>query len=152
MKIKNLLLIISVSQYFFLSAALLISFKSFATDCPSDGIRSSTTCSGDISTTGGDAFGIFLDNDSSNNSANTVKMTGNITTRDRKRVVLGKCVGIGGRRNKKKNMAGGGAHWGPCGGARWGLGGAVAGKPPKKFGANISNQLLRNVYGKFRKS
>jgi hypothetical protein len=69
----------SLSQCFLFCLALLFSFKSFATDCPSGGITTSTTCTGNISRSGLGAYGINLFN-SSNSSSNTVNMTGNITT------------------------------------------------------------------------
>jgi hypothetical protein len=69
----------SLSQCFLFCLTILFSFKSFATDCPSGGITSSITCSGNISTTGTRAYGIGLYNDSEN-SSNTVNMRGNIRT------------------------------------------------------------------------
>jgi hypothetical protein len=67
----------SLSKYILLCAALLVSFKSFAA-CP-NGITGSITCTGDITTTEDEAYGIFLFNTGSN-ITNTVNMTGNITT------------------------------------------------------------------------
>jgi hypothetical protein len=61
---------------------MLFSFKSFA-DCPvlGSGITSSTTCTGNITTSGTNGYGISLNSYSdSTNSNNTVNMTGNITT------------------------------------------------------------------------
>ena len=77
-KISNL------SQCFLFCAALLFSFKSFAADCPSGGITTSTTCTGNIIKSGANTDGILLSNsaDSSSNISNTVNMTGNITTSD----------------------------------------------------------------------
>jgi hypothetical protein len=69
----------SLSQCFLFCLALLFSLKSFATDCPSGGITTSTTCTGNISTSGASAYGIYANN-SGTNSTNTVNMTGNITT------------------------------------------------------------------------
>lgn len=66
----------SLSQCILLCAALLVSFKSFAA-CP-NGITESVTCTGDISTSGDEDYGIrFVFNPS---PSNTVNMTGNIRT------------------------------------------------------------------------
>ena len=72
--------VFSLSQCFLICAAILFSFKSFA-DCPAlgSGITSSTTCTGNITTSGGRSYGIYLLNDSGSNNSNTVNMTGNIT-------------------------------------------------------------------------
>jgi hypothetical protein len=69
----------SLSQCFLFCLVLLFSFKSFATDCPSGGITSSITCTGNISTSADDAMGISLTNSSDNNTI-TVNMTGDIRT------------------------------------------------------------------------
>ena len=103
----NLSKFFSLSQCFLFSLAILFNFKSFATDCPSGGITSSITCTGNITTSdlgtngielfnegstytvnmtgnittsGYSAEGIYLQNDSGTNITNTVNMTGNITT------------------------------------------------------------------------
>jgi hypothetical protein len=69
----------SLSQCFLFCASILFSFKSFATDCPSGGITSSITCTGNVTTSSVSAYGIYANN-SGTNSTNTVNMTGNITT------------------------------------------------------------------------
>jgi hypothetical protein len=71
--------VFSLSQYFLFCLAILFSFKSFAADCPSGGITTSTTCTGNITTSGASAAGIAISN-SSSGSTNTVNMTGNIST------------------------------------------------------------------------
>ena len=68
--------VFSLSQYFLFCLAILFSFKSFAADCPSGGITITTTCTGNILTTGD---GILLSNHGTSGT-NTVNMTGNITT------------------------------------------------------------------------
>ena len=72
--------IFSLSQCFLFCLALLFSFKSFAV-CPAlgSGITASTTCTGNITTLGDDAYGIYLNNSGTSNT-NTVNMTGNVTT------------------------------------------------------------------------
>jgi len=76
----------SLSQYFLIFAALLISFKSFAEVCPSGGIISSITCIGNITTSGSSAHGIHLYNIytgvNESSMSRTVNMTGNITKND----------------------------------------------------------------------
>ena len=69
----------SLPQCFLFCAALLFSFKSFATDCPSGGITTSITCSGNVTTTGAATDGILLSNSDTSNT-NIVNMTGNITS------------------------------------------------------------------------
>ena len=71
--------VFSLSQYFLICAALLISSKSFAVICPSSGITSSINSSGNISTSALFAYGIYFDNSIGINS-NSVIMSGNITT------------------------------------------------------------------------
>jgi hypothetical protein len=68
----------SLSQCFLFCLALLFSFKSFAEVCPSSGITTSITCTGDISSGIGNADGIYFAN--TGNTINIVNMTGNITT------------------------------------------------------------------------
>jgi hypothetical protein len=75
--------VFSLSQYFLFCLAILFSFKSFAADCPSGGITTSTTCTGNITASG--AFGIYLTNGdgvynitTDSIISNTVNMTGNI--------------------------------------------------------------------------
>ena len=70
--------VFSLSQYFLICATLLISSKSFATDCPP--IITSINCVGNISTVAAFANGIYLDNSSGTNTNNIVLMFGNITT------------------------------------------------------------------------
>ncbi len=107
----NLSKFFSLSQCFLFCLAILFSFKSFADcPDPGSGIISSTTCignivtsadnvsgislinssgnnsntvnlSGNISTTGDDAYGIYLRSSDASNNSNTVNMTGNVTTR-----------------------------------------------------------------------
>ncbi|CAN4265887.1 Autotransporter beta-domain containing protein [Methylophilaceae bacterium] len=72
--------VFSLSQYFLICAALLISSKSFAADCPSGGITSSITCAGNIITSLSEAHGIFIDNSAGSSNTNVVNMTGNILT------------------------------------------------------------------------
>ena len=76
--------VFSLSQYFLICAAMLFSFKSFAAEiysaCPPGGINYSITCSGNITTSGTAANGIYFYNYSASTSSNTVNMTGNITT------------------------------------------------------------------------
>ena len=74
----------SLSQCFLFCLALLFSFKSFAEVCPPGGINSSginysITCSGNITTSVADAYGIYLLNNSFTSSTNLVNMTGDIT-------------------------------------------------------------------------
>jgi hypothetical protein len=70
----------SLSQCFLFCLAILFSIKSFADcPDPGSGIISSTTCIGNIVTSADDVSGISLINSSGNNS-NTVNLSGNITT------------------------------------------------------------------------
>jgi hypothetical protein len=68
--------VFSLSQYFLIFVALLISTKSFATNCPSSGITTTIDCLGNISTSALFAYGIYLDN----SIETDVIMSGNITT------------------------------------------------------------------------
>ena len=76
----------SLSQCFLFCLAILFSFKSFATDCPSGGIderagiNSSINCTGSISTTGDIVFGIIFESSWVTGITKIVNMTGNITT------------------------------------------------------------------------
>ena len=69
----------SLSPCFLFCLAILFSFKSFATDCPSGVITSSITCTGNISTSDLHVYGINLNNSSSTNNSKTVNVTGNVT-------------------------------------------------------------------------
>jgi hypothetical protein len=68
-KISNL------SQCFLICAALLVSSKSFAEVCPSSGITTSITCTGDMTTSG-----ISFNNYLTSNIISTANMTGDIAT------------------------------------------------------------------------
>jgi hypothetical protein len=70
-KISNL------SQCFLICAALLVSSKSFAEVCPSSGITTSITCTGNMTTSG-----ISFNNHLTSNIISTANMTGNISTID----------------------------------------------------------------------
>jgi hypothetical protein len=70
--------VFSLPQYFLIFASLLVSYKSFAEVCPLSGITTSITCTGNISLSS--HTGIDLLNLSGANNTNTVNMTGNITT------------------------------------------------------------------------
>ena len=72
--------VFSLSQYFLICVALLISTKSFATNCPSSGITTTIYCEGNISTSAEFAKGIYLENFIGTNNSNPVTMFGNITT------------------------------------------------------------------------
>jgi hypothetical protein len=63
-------------QYFLILTAILFSSKSFAEVCPSSGITSSITCTGNIATSNFIGYGIYLLNGSGSN----VNMSGDITT------------------------------------------------------------------------
>jgi hypothetical protein len=77
----NLTKFFSLSRCYLFCAALLISSKSFAEVCPSSGIGTSITCTGNITTSNAYTFGIFLtSSNTSNNTTYTVNMSGNITT------------------------------------------------------------------------
>ena len=76
--------VFSLSQCFLFCLTILFSFKSFAEVCPPGGINSSginysITCSGNITTSVADAYGISLLNTSFTSSTNLVNMTGDIT-------------------------------------------------------------------------
>ena len=71
---------LNLFSYFLFCISLLFSIKSFAEVCPSGGITTSITCTGNISTTGAYAYGIYLLNFMGTNTTNTVHMTGNIST------------------------------------------------------------------------
>ena len=95
----NLSKFFSLPQCFLFCLAILFSFKSFAEVCPSGGITTSTTCTGDITTSG--ANGIYLTNSNgiSNTTtdsiiSNTVNMTGNITTSGTNGIYLTNSNGI----------------------------------------------------------
>jgi hypothetical protein len=96
----------SLSQCFLFCAAILFSFKSFAV-CPAlgSGITASTTCTGNVTTTGDDAYGIYLNNSGTSNT-NTVNMTGNITTSGNSADGISLYNAIGSNNTNTVNMTG----------------------------------------------